>query len=201
MTATALDREDWELPDSFEDEGGMSMPVMGTVLFIASEVMFFATLFGTYYALRAQASQWPPADVEELPIFIPIVLTAILLTSSVSMHGAVWGVRNDNRTVFVSSLAITVVLGLVFLVGEVFDALEAGFEISSGAYGSIFFTLLSFHVLHVTGGVVFLAYLLFGAAAGRFSSRNYQQVESASYYWHFVDIVWIFVFTTLYIIQ
>lgn len=201
MTATTLEREDWSLPEGHEDEGGMSMPVMGTVLFIASEVMFFATLFGTYFALRSAASEWPPADIEELPIFIPIILTAILITSSFSMHGAVWGIRRDNRTVFVSSLAITVLLGAVFLVGEVFDALEAGFEISTGAYGSIFFTILAFHVLHVTGGVVFLTYLLIGAANGRFSSRNYQQVESASYYWHFVDVVWIFVFTTLYIIQ
>jgi cytochrome c oxidase subunit 3 len=191
-----------ELPTKTEDEGGMSLPVTGTVLFIASEVMFFSTLFATYFTLRAANSPWPPESSPEIELVgLPLILTATLLLSSVSMHGAVWGVRNDNRTVFVSSLAITVVLGVIFLTGEVYDALSLGFGFSTNVHGSIFFTILSFHGLHVLGGVVFLTFCLFGAMNGRFNSGNYQVIESAAYYWHFVDVVWIFVLMTLYILR
>ncbi len=193
--------DEYELPKGTEDPGGMSMPVMGTVLFIASEIMFFATLLGAYFTLKAGNPDWPPADIPELELGLPLILTAILITSSFSMHGAVWGIRNNNRPVFVSSLAITVLLGVMFLFGEVFDAIAVEFGFDSGAYGSIFFTILTFHGLHVTGGVIFISYLLFGAINGRFSADDYQPIESASYYWHFVDIVWIFVFATLYWVQ
>lgn len=188
-------------PTAAEDEGGMSVPVFGIVLFIASEIMFFATLFGTYYMLRANNPEWPPPDVPELSLPLPIILTAILVTSSVSMHGSVWGVRNANRPVFVSSLAITWLLGAMFLTGELYDAIEVEFGFNTGAYGSIFFTILTFHGLHVLGGLVFMSYLIFGATNGRFGPANYQPVEAASYYWHFVDVVWLFVFATLYLIR
>ncbi len=188
------------LPLTQEDSGGMSMPVLGTVLFIASEIMFFATLFGTYFTLRAANPEWPPKGVPHLELLLPFVLTAILITSSISMHGAIWGVRNNNRPVLVSSMAITVLLGIMFLIGEIYDAVGVGFDFQTGSYGSIFFTILSFHGLHVAGGVIFNLYILVGAMNGRFNSNNYQVVESASLYWHFVDIIWIFVFLTLYIV-
>ncbi len=205
MTDTALatrppDTPVEELPKGREDEGGMSMPVTGTVLFIAAEIMFFATLIGSYFTLKSGADEgWPPDGIPELGLSLPIILTLIMLTSSLSMHGAIWGVRNNNRPVFVSSLAITALLGTLFLVGELFDAIEVDFAFDSGAYGSIFFTILLFHGLHVFAGVLFMVYLLFGAITGGFHPNNYQPVESVSYYWHFVVIVWLFVFATLYL--
>jgi cytochrome c oxidase subunit 3 len=194
-------RQDWELPTTVEDKGGMSMPVLGVVFFIASEMMLFAVFFGSYFTLRAGAAQWPPENIPELPMFLPIILTLILLTSSVSMHGAVWGIRNNNRTVFVTSLAITVLLGVAFLAGEIFDALELGFDFSTNAYGTVFLSILSFHILHVAGGVLMLIYCLAGGLSGKFGPNNYQVIESTSYYWHFVDVIWIFVFTILYVLK
>lgn len=194
-------RQDWELPTTTEDRGGLSMPVLGVVIFIASEMMLFATFFGSYFTLRAGASQWPPENIPKLPMFLPIILTLILLTSSVSMHGAIWGVRNNNRTVFVTSLAITALLGASFLAGEIFDALEAGFNFSTNAYGTVFFSILSFHILHVAGGVLMLIFCLAGSLSGKFGPNNYQVIEATSYYWHFVDVVWIFVFTILYVLK
>jgi len=185
-----------------EDEGGLSMPLMGTVLFIASEIMFFSTLLGSYYVLRSVNNPWPPEGLKGLEVLLPLILTGILLTSSLTAQGAVWGARNNNRTVLVSSLALTLLLGVSFLVGEIFDAVNLDFDLGShGAYGSIFFTILGFHALHVLGGVVFFAYQTFAAMSGTFSSRNYQAIECGSWYWHFVDVVWIFVFFTLYIVR
>ncbi len=219
MTATATpatvqDNEGFPLHQ--EDEGGFSMTVMGTVIFLASEVMFFATLLGSYYTLRAvNADSWPPEGIEpEWPL--PLLMTATLLVSSVSIHGAVWAVRRDNRTVLTSALAITVLLGVMFMVGEIFEFSIAEFDfegwkdgppkgvaegIVPGAYGSMFWTILAFHGLHVSGGIILNSYILFSALNGRFSSKNYQVLESASYYWHFVDVVWLIVFVTLYVVK
>ena len=185
-----------------EDRGGMSMPYMGMVLFIASEIMFFSALFGAYFNVRAaHLGHWPPRGIPEIGLALPLLLTITLLSSSVSIHGAVWAIRNDNRTVFITSMAVTVLLGVLFLTGEIYDAVNAGFGISENIYGTTFFTLLGFHGLHVTGGVIFLSVILSGAINGRFSSENHQVVECASIYWHFVDIVWIGLFSVLYLLK
>ncbi|MFN8105934.1 MAG: heme-copper oxidase subunit III [Acidimicrobiia bacterium] len=204
MTTTVPALRDLDGPalGKTEDEGGLSMPLMGTVLFIASEIMFFSTLLGSYYVLRSVNNPWPPEGLPTLDVVLPIILTLMLLTSSVTAHGAIWGIRNDNRTVFVTSLALTMLLGAMFLVGEIFDAVNLDFDFGShGAYGSIFFTILGFHALHVLGGVIFFSYQTFAGMVGGFSSRNYQAVECGVWYWHFVDVVWIFVFFTLYVVR
>ncbi len=184
-----------------EDPGGMSMPYLGTVLFLASEILFFAGLFGAYFTLRSNAPAWPPQGIPHIEATLPLVLTAILVTSSFTVHGALWAVRNDNRPAFVSSLGVTLLLAVAFLFGEIYDAAHLGFGIKAGVYGTAFFTLVGFHALHVTGGVILLSVIFYGALTGRFSSTNHQIVESANVYWHFVDVVWICLVVTLYVIK
>jgi cytochrome c oxidase subunit III len=98
-------------------------------------------------------------------------------------------------------LVVTLLLGLVFLAGQVYDYTQLGFGISDGVFGTEFYTLTGFHGAHVFGGVVGLLILTARAGAGQFSSRNHVAVEAVSYYWHFVDLVWVALFTTLYILR
>lgn len=182
-------------------QGGFSIPLVGMLLFISSEVMFFGGLFATYFSARASFSgAWgPPAPAPELEILpVPLPITLILLSSSVTMHWAVRAIARGNQRALRGWLIVTLSLGILFLAGQLYDYTTLGFGISDGVYGTVFFTLTGFHGAHVFGGVVGLLILTARAAAGQFSARNHVAVEAVSYYWHFVDAVWLALFTTLY---
>jgi len=193
-----------------DSHGGISNPVLGMLLFITSEVMFFGGLFAAYFSLRANAIQWPPinpatpGEAFQLSIF-PFVgpATVLLILSSFSCQIAVWGIRRDDRTAFLRAMTVTVVLGLVFLAMQMIDYTALGAEgltLSSGTYGTTYYTLTGFHGAHVFGGVIMLSVVLYRGMAGQFSSRHYDAVEAASLYWHFVDVVWILLFSLLYLL-
>ena len=193
-----------------DSHGGISNPVLGMLLFITSEVMFFGGLFAAYFSLRANAPQWPPinpttpGEVFHLGIF-PFVgpATVLLILSSFSCQIAVWGIRRDDRTAFLRAMTVTVVLGLIFLTMQIIDYTALGAEgltLSSGTYGTTYYTLTGFHGAHVFGGVIMLSVVLYRGMAGQFSSRHYDAVEAASLYWHFVDVVWILLFSLLYLL-
>ena len=198
-------------PSLHDARGGISNPVLGMILFICSEVMFFSGLFAAYFSVRASTVPWPPQpptvpqDLAERfnlhaePWFAAI-LTAILITSSVTCQIGVWAIRRDDRTRFVRAIGITVVLGIVFLIGQAYDYSQLGFGISDTPFGTTFYTLTGFHGAHVFGGAVMLSVVLYRGLAGQFSSRHHDAVEAASLYWHFVDVVWIALFSTLYIL-
>jgi cytochrome c oxidase subunit III len=190
--------------------GGISNPVLGMILFICSEIMFFSGLFAAYFAVRAAAPVWPPIvegdealteafNLHAEPWFAA-VLTIILVMSSFTCQFAVWAIRRDDRTGFTRNIAVTLTLGIVFLLGQMFDYLTIGFGISDGTFGTTFYTLTGFHGAHVFAGVIMLAVVLYRALAGQFSSRHHDAVEATSLYWHFVDVVWIALFSTLYIL-
>jgi len=185
-------------------EAGMPTPLLGMVLFIASEVMFFGGLFAAYFNARATATEeWgPPAGAHELE-FLPFALplTIILLASSVTMQFGVWAIRSDNRKALAQWTAVTLALGILFLIGQIWDYTILGFTISDGIFGTTFYTLTGFHGAHVFGGVVALAILLGRSLGGQFSGRNHVAVEAISLYWHFVDVVWVALFSTLYILK
>jgi len=185
-------------------KGGISNPVLGMILFIASEVMFFAGLFAAYFSLRSNAPVWPPTGNPEFDlrahIALPAVLTLMLITSSVTCQIGIWAIRRGDRKAFLRATAVTLVLGVIFLVGQVWDYTQLEFGITDTAFGSTFYTLTGFHGAHVLGGAVMLSVVLYRGLAGQFSARHHDAVEATSLYWHFVDVVWIALFSTLYLL-
>jgi cytochrome c oxidase subunit 3 len=192
-----------------DSHGGISNPVLGMLLFITSEVMFFAGLFAAYFSVRANATQWPPINPEtEAPFHLAILplvgpATVLLILSSFTCQFAVWAIRRDDRTAYLRNIAVTFVIGAVFLIMQAADYLllaEEGITLSSGTFGTTYFTLTGFHGAHVFGGVIMLGVVLYRGMAGQFSARHHDAVEAASLYWHFVDVVWILLFSLLYLL-
>jgi cytochrome c oxidase subunit 3 len=194
-----------------DTRGGISNPVLGMILFICSEVMFFSGLFAAYFSVRASSPHWPPvapqvpeALAERFNLhgepWFAAALTAILITSSFTCQFAVWAIRRDDRTGFIRNISVTLVLGIVFLIGQIYDYSTIGFGVSDTPFGTTFYTLTGFHGAHVFGGAVMLAVVLYRGLAGQFSSRHHDAIEATSLYWHFVDVVWIALFSTLYIL-
>jgi len=189
-----------------DTHGGISNPVLGMLLFITSEIMFFGGLFAAYFNLRANAAQWPPEEFHDTLKILPFVgpATILLILSSATCQYAVWAIRRDDRKVFLRSMSVTVVLGIVFLLMQISDYALLGSEgltLASGQFGTTYYTLTGFHGAHVFGGVVMLSVVLYRGMVGQFNGRHYDAVESASLYWHFVDVVWIAIFTLVYLIK
>jgi cytochrome c oxidase subunit 3 len=180
---------------------GMSMPLLGMVLFIASEVMFFGGLFAAYFNIRADATQWPPAGLEHLHANLPAIFTVVLVLSSVTMQMGVYAIRRGNVKALSRWVAITLLLGIVFLCGQIYDYSHLEFTIRDGVYGSTFYTLTGFHGAHVFGGAIYLFIVLIRSKTGQFTKAHHAAVEGASMYWHFVDVVWIALFFTLYVLK
>jgi cytochrome c oxidase subunit 3 len=184
--------------------GGISSSLLGMVLFIASEIMFFGGLFGAYFTIRSAAPEWPPPDNPHLSAPYAAVLTAILVSSSVTMQFGVWAIRKNNQRRLVLWLAVSLVLGAIFLAMQALEyanLIEEGMTLSSGVFGSTFYTLTGFHGAHVAGGAAFILIVLLRARSGQFTARYHDTVEMASYYWHFVDVVWIGLFSTIYLLR
>ena len=184
--------------------GGSGMPtaLVGMLLFIASEVMFFGGLFATYFNARAsQSGHWGPPGAGHLDLPLAAVLTAILVASSFTMQFGVWAIRRGDQGKLRLWTAITLGLGILFLAGQLYDYSQLGFGVADGVFGTVFYTLTGFHGAHVFGGVVGLTIVLARATRGQFSGRNHVAVEAVSMYWHFVDVVWIFVFSTIYLLR
>jgi cytochrome c oxidase subunit III len=195
-----------EDPHAGHADTGINTALLGVLLFIGSELMFFAGLFAAYFNARAAAPQWPPEGVTFIqPVPLPLIVTAILVSSSFTMQWAVGRIRKGDRSGMNRAIVVTLVLGIIFLVLQVYDYLELvqehGFGINSGIYGTLFFTLTGFHGAHVFGGVVGMTVILLRGLAGQFSGRHHVAVEAVSAYWHFVDVVWIALFTTIYLLK
>jgi cytochrome c oxidase subunit 3 len=185
--------------------GGISSSLLGMVLFIASEVMFFGGLFGAYFTIRAATSPWPPEGTAELDPRYAGLLTTVLVTSSVFMQLAVYAIRRGDQRWLVRWLTVTLVFGVIFLGMQGYDYYNLGvhenFRLSSGVFGSLFYTMTGFHGAHVFGGATFISIVLLRARSGQFTARYHDTVEMASYYWHFVDVVWLGLFSTLYLLK
>jgi cytochrome c oxidase subunit 3 len=194
---------------------GISNPILGMMLFITSEVMFFSGLFAAYFATRAANLPWPPDNCKDVvgectsfakildPLGPIIIATILLITSSFTCQFAVWSIRKGDRKGFVRNISITFVLGIVFLGMQVFDytlLFGEGMTLGSGPFGTTYFTLTGFHGAHVFGGVLMLGVILYRGMSGQFSSKHHDAVEAVSLYWHFVDVVWILLFSILYLI-
>ena len=173
---------------------------VGVVVWLASELMFFAGLFAGYFSLRSVNAEWPPDDVH-LATVRTAIATTVLLVSSVTMHHAVGAAEREDRRSSVRWLGLTALLGSLFLVNQVLEYAELDFGIDDHAYGSIFYLMTGFHGLHVLGGVLFMAAVA-GVVHGPTSrAPSGETVAVCGYYWHFVDVVWVAMFASIYLIR
>jgi cytochrome c oxidase subunit III len=173
---------------------------VGTVVWLASELMFFSGLFAAYFTLRAQAAQWPPPGVH-LDTVSATIATAILVSSSGTMQLAVRATIADRRGRFELWLGCTFVLGVIFIAAQARDWSRLTFGVSSHAYGSAFYLMTGFHGLHVIGGLLAMILMAGRATSPRFGSADAPSVEMLSYYWHFVDVVWIALWATIFFLR
>lgn len=173
---------------------------LGMVFFLISESFLFGSLFFTYYYLRVKTAVWLPEGVHLDPP-LAVINTFILLGSSFTCWFGLRSVRRQDEKGLAFGLTMTVLLGLTFIGITVVEWANETFRPWSHAYGSIFYTLTGFHALHVFAGVLLMLSLLIRTMRGRFSAGGHQAIEIGSLYWHYVDLVWLFVFTTLFIVR
>ncbi len=182
---------------------GQSKEKVGVWVFLMSEILIFGSLLLSYGYVRASSSSWPAASTIHDPI-IGMTNTIILLTSSLSMLLALYFIRTGNTLGLKIGLAGTIVLGIVFLeikLGfEWPDLFRNGFTVNTGLPASSYFVLTGIHAMHVAVGLVAVSYLLFRAFQGGFTATKHTGVENVGLYWHFVDIVWMFLFPLFYLI-
>lgn len=176
---------------------------VGMWVFLASEVMFFTSLIGAYIILRAaHPDAWrPPGEVLNVPV--TAVNTFLLICSSVTMVKAFAAAQDDDQGALRRWLVATCVIGATFVAVQAFEYHELvshGFVPSAGLYGSTFYTMTGFHGFHVTVGVLCMIWVTAKAFRGGYSSRDHRGVEVIGLYWHFVDLVWIILFTIVYLI-
>jgi cytochrome c oxidase subunit 3 len=176
---------------------------LGILLFIVSEVMLFGSFFAAYFFIRvvANVGPWPP-DGLELPVSVAAVNTGILVSSSFTMHWALESIRRGNRRGMITGLAATFLLGATFLFIQINEYVHIGFAPYTNAFGSVFYGLTGLHGAHVTVGLILLSFANIRGWRGHFSRepKKHLGVEVPGIYWHFVDIMWIIVFTTVYIL-
>jgi cytochrome c oxidase subunit III len=176
----------------------------GMALFISSEVMFFVAFFWAFFSASLFPSEaigftWPPAGVEAIkPFDLPFLMTMILLLSGCTVtwaHHAILEGKQDEAT---KALVITVALGLAFTGFQGFEYFHATFPFKGGIYSSAFYMATGFHGFHVLIGSLFLIVCLFRNMKGHFTPQSHFGFEAAAWYWHFVDVVWLFLFTAVY---
>jgi cytochrome c oxidase subunit 3 len=176
---------------------------LGILLFIVSEVMLFGAFFASYFFIRAVANDgpWPP-DGFELPVLIAGINTVILVSSSFTIHWALEGIRRNNRNALIAGLALTWLLGATFLFIQINEYIHVGFSARDGAFGSIFYGLTGLHGAHVFVGLLLLTFANIRAWRGHFgpAAKDHLGVEVPGIYWHFVDVMWIIVFASVYVL-
>lgn len=170
----------------------------GIIFFLISEAFLFGALFTTYYYLRVEAAVWPPAHPAA---GLATMNTFFLLASSGTIWWATRAIRKGSEKGLALGLLATFLLGSTFLGITAWEWGHEPFRPWTHAYGSIFFTLTGFHALHVFGGVMLMSALLARTLRHRFSAQHFQAVEVGSMYWHFVDFIWLFVFSTIFIVR
>jgi cytochrome c oxidase subunit 3 len=174
--------------------------VLGMLLFIISEVMVFGAFFTAYFFIRVVNGDTWPARGDELPKLVAGFNTAILLSSSLTMHWTVVAAKANNRLAMKAGIFTTFLLGLSFLFIQVNEYVHIGFAPSSSAQASIFYGLTGLHGAHVFIGLLLLGIVMIRIFRGHFSPEHHDGIEVPGIYWHFVDIMWVVVYTTVYIL-
>ncbi|HXD54758.1 MAG TPA: heme-copper oxidase subunit III [Solirubrobacteraceae bacterium] len=174
--------------------------LLGMLLFIISEVMVFGGFFTAYFFIRvAQGNPWPAVGTK-LPLEVAGMNTAILVSSSFTLHWAEHCIKKDNRFGFKAGMLLTFLLGCSFLFIQINEYANIGFAPQDGAQQTIFFSLTGLHGAHVFIGLLLLLFVTIRAFKGHYSPEEHRGVEVPGIYWHFVDIMWLVVYFTVYIL-
>ncbi|KQP09915.1 MAG: cytochrome c oxidase subunit 3 [Methylobacterium sp.] len=185
----------------------------GMIMFIASEVMFFAAWFWAYFEAALYTADpiqstrvdftggtWPPKGIEAFdPWHLPLLNTLILLTSGTTITWAHHALLHDDRKGLKYGLWLTIILGVLFSACQAYEYAHAHFGFSGSIYSATFFMATGFHGFHVIIGTIFLAICLYRAYLGQFTVKQHLGFEFAAWYWHFVDVVWLFLFASIYV--
>nr|UPL65460.1 cytochrome c oxidase subunit III [Cymus sp.] len=177
---------------------------LGMILFIVSEVLFFMSFFwGFFHSSLSPTIEigmtWPPQGIKVFnPMGIPLLNTMILLCSGMSVTWAHHSMMNNSYTQTKYALVTTVIMGIIFTILQSYEYMEASFCISDSVYGSTFFMATGFHGLHVMIGTLFLMVCTLRHIKYHFSKNHHFGFEAAAWYWHFVDVVWIFLYISIY---
>jgi cytochrome c oxidase subunit 3 len=174
--------------------------LLGMLLFIISEVMIFGAFFTAYFFIRVVAGDPWPAPGQEIPTGPVAVNTAVLLVSSLTMHWAQTSIKNDNHLGLKAGILATFLLGITFLFLQITEYVTLGYAPYESAQGSIFYGLTGLHGAHVCVGLILLSMVVARSFRGHYSSQEHRGVEVPGIYWHFVDVMWIIVYTTIYIL-
>ena len=192
-----------EHPPEANESSRIDRATLGILLFIVSEAMLFGAFFAAYFFIRVVANEgpWPP-EPYELPVAVAGVNTAILISSSFTIHWALEAIRRNNRQGLLLGLGITWLLGATFLFIQINEYIHIGFSARDGAFGSIFYGLTGLHGAHVFVGLMLLTFANIRAWRGHFGPepKKHLGVELPGIYWHFVDVMWIIVFTVVYVL-
>nr|WHU27717.1 cytochrome c oxidase subunit 3 [Ancylis sativa] len=176
----------------------------GMILFIVSEVFFFISFFWAFFHSSLSPNieigmMWPPMSITPFnPFQIPLLNTIILITSGITVTWAHHALMENNFTQTTQGLFITVMLGIYFTILQGYEYMEAPFTIADSIYGSTFFMATGFHGLHVMIGTIFLLICLMRHMNNHFSKTHHFGFEAAAWYWHFVDVVWLFLYISIY---
>nr|YP_011017961.1 cytochrome c oxidase subunit III [Amritodus flavoscutatus]WQF70192.1 cytochrome c oxidase subunit III [Amritodus flavoscutatus] len=176
----------------------------GMILFILSEIMFFISFFWSFFHSSLSPSvemgmQWPPLGIISFdPMGVPMLNTMILLSSGVSMTWAHNALLNNNLTQCKNSMLITITLGIYFSFLQLYEYIESPFCMADSVYGSTFFMSTGFHGIHVIVGSIFIITMIFRVSNLHFSSKHHIGFEFSAWYWHFVDVVWLFLYLMIY---
>lgn len=176
----------------------------GMALFIVSEVMFFVAFFWAFFNSslfpKLTPAIWPPEGVETLAASgVPAINTLILLSSGVTVTWAHHALRDDKRQTVLVALGLTILLGVVFTGLQAYEYMHAAFKFTDGIYSSTFYMATGFHGFHVIMGTTFLTVCWFRLRKGHFKPAHHFGFEAAAWYWHFVDVVWLFLFVCVYV--
>ena len=178
-----------------------NMVSVGTIVWLSSELMFFAALFAMYYTIRSVSTVWPPPIVH-LDLKSAAPFTVVLVLSSVTCQLGVFAAERGDLAGLRQWFAITFFMGTVFIGGQAYEFfVHNHFSLATNSYGSVYYITTGFHGLHVLGGLVAFVFVMVRTSFGRFTPEKATTAFVVSYYWHFVDVVWIGLFTTIYLIR
>ncbi len=187
-------------PPPANQSSRVEAPLLGMLLFIISEVMVFGAFFTAYFFIRVVQGQEWPAQGDDLPKLIAFVNTLILVMSSFTLHWSEQAIKAGNRLGLQAGIFTTFMLGVTFLFIQINEYVHVGFSPQDSAQGTIFYGLTGLHGAHVFIGLLILLTVTIRAFRGHFSAQSHRGVEVPGIYWHFVDIMWIVVYLTVYIL-
>ena len=200
MEAASIAHGEHHGPPPAHRSSRVHAPTLGMLLFIMSEVMIFGAFFTAYFFIRVVTHNPWPAHGSKLPEDVAGINTAILLSSSLTIHWALTGIKNGNRFALKAGMLSTFVLGLTFLTVQINEYIHIGFAPAYAAQSTVFYALTGLHGAHVFIGLCLLLMVNIRSFRGHYSPQAHMGMEVPGIYWHFVDIMWVIVYTTVYVL-